>query len=497
MSPPQLSKSIQCIRCVRIPGRSPNNSTWDVSISSGGNITAITPHSDDPHASSSSSPLLLPSLTHPHIHLDKAFIHNSPNYSHLHPKTGTFPEALSQTAQAKASFHLDRADLLRRGEWLLAESLAAGVTSMRAFVEVDSTVGTTCLQVGLDLKRRWAETCNLQIVCFAQDPLFSHAASSLPQYSANGGNENLVLIEQVLSTASLVEGIDVLGTTPYVEDCYDSAKRNVEWAFRTAMEKGLHLDFHLDYNLDPARAAMVWDVLSAMEKAGWKHTTPQEEKKVMLGHCTRLTLFRDREWERLTSTIHRAHLPVSFVGLPTSDIYMASPPSDNNNNDAQPGLKQRGTIHVPDMIRSYDLDSVIGVNNVGNAFTPWGSPDPLLLACLGVGLYQVGSQEGAELLYECVSTRARAAIGMDKSPGYPSSSLALKEGDSANFILVYNVDETGSGLPRSRNSSIAESVWSPPSISSRDVITTGRLVVKPMAAERAEASPETSFVYAK
>ena len=482
MPPPRLSDPIQCIRCVRIPGRSADSSTWDVSISPSGIITSITPHQPrSENLSSSSSPLLLPSLTHPHIHLDKAFIHNSPNYVHLYPKTGSFAEALSHTAQAKANFHRDRADLIRRGEWVLAESVAAGVTCIRAFVEVDSTVGTTCLEIGLDLKRRWARVCEIQIVCFAQDPLFAH----------NRGNENRELIERVLSTAYLARDIGVLGTTPYVEDCHDNATRNVEWAIRTAMEKGLHLDFHLDYNLDPGKRAMVWDVLDALDKSGWKSDGQKEGKKVMLGHCTRLTLFRNEEWETLAFTIHQKHLPVSFVGLPTSDIYMASPPPDDSSTQ-QPGLRQRGTLDVPRMICSHGLDAVLGVNNVGNAFTPWGSPDPLCLSCLGIGLYQVGTKNGAELLYQCVSTRARAAIGMDKSY---SSSLTVNEGDPANFIVLHNVDETGSSASRGRNS-VAQVIWNPPSISSRDVITGGRVVFKPMAAERMKASPETAFLSA-
>ncbi|KGO67627.1 hypothetical protein PITC_063900 [Penicillium italicum] len=43
---------------------------------------------------------------------------------------------------------------------------------------------------------------------------------------------------------------------------------------------------------------------------------------------------------------------------------------------------------------------------------PWGLSDLLSLACLGVGIYQAGSQADAELLYECVSSRAMAAIGL-------------------------------------------------------------------------------------
>jgi hypothetical protein len=50
------------------------------------------------------------------------------------------------------------------------------------------------------------------------------------------------------------------------------------------------------------------------------------------------------------------------------------------------------------MIKKYGLNAAMGINNVGNAFTPQGSCDPLSLASLGVGVYQGGTKADAELL---------------------------------------------------------------------------------------------------
>jgi hypothetical protein len=59
----------------------------------------------------------------------------------------------------------------------------------------------------------------------------------------------------------------------------------------------------------------------------------------------------------------------------------------------------RGTLPVVEMIEKYGLEASIAVNNVGNAFTPYGNCDPLSIASLGVGLYQSGTKKGAETLY--------------------------------------------------------------------------------------------------
>lgn len=447
MPPPKLSKKLTSVQGVRLLGR---ESTWDINFqyspdSPRGTIVSVTPHNS---SSPSEAPLALPALTHPHIHLDKAFVHSEPDYANLLPSIGSFPEALSLTTKAKQQF--SRPDLLKRGEWLLAESVASGVTAMRAFVEVDHSVQLVCVDAAVALKEQWSDACEIQIVCFAQDPIFS----------TEHGEENMGFIEAALEQ---YPQIDVIGTTPYVEASAEAARRNIEWAIDRAMQLDKHLDFHLDYNLDHGKETFLWHVLATLQQRGW--TASSTTKRVMLGHCTRLTLLSEEEWSQASCIIHENDIPVSFVGLPPSDMYMASPPNQQNLH-SQP----RGTLRIPELIRKHDLDGVIGVNNVGNAFTPWGPPDPLFLACLGVGVYQAGTQADAELLYECVSTRARTAIGL--AP--PDPSLTLKAGRQPDLLIFRDRDDTGCGVARPRTS-VAEIVWDPPARLNRDIVCNGRL----------------------
>lgn len=58
----------------------------------------------------------------------------------------------------------------------------------------------------------------------------------------------------------------------------------------------------------------------------------------------------------------------------------------------------RGTLPVLDWIRNYGFDVALGVDNVGNAFTPMGCADPLgMISGVGV-VYQGGSQADCKLL---------------------------------------------------------------------------------------------------
>lgn len=119
---------------------------WDVNIQDGKvhSFKASDSHQRGPVGSPSAlaearllngrSRVLLPSLCHPHIHLDKCFLLSHPKYVDLEIVKGDFAEALELTSEAKKRFEED--DLMTRGKWLIQESIAAGVTHMRAFVEV-------------------------------------------------------------------------------------------------------------------------------------------------------------------------------------------------------------------------------------------------------------------------------------------------------------------------------------------------------------------------
>ena len=91
-------------------------------------------------------------------------------------------------------------------------------------------------------------SCEIQICVFAQDPVFS-PGEHFP--------EGKSLIEQGLSR----EGVDVLGSTPYVKANQELMRANVEWAVSTAVRHKKHLDLHLDYNLDPTKPPLACDAI--------------------------------------------------------------------------------------------------------------------------------------------------------------------------------------------------------------------------------------------
>ena len=475
---------------VILPGRD-IHSRWDVGLESN-TVTSIIPSSAE--LVSTPASLVLPPLCHPHIHLDKPYLltcnsdhyhlprqpeEAQPTYTDLTPQDGSFSEALTFTSRAKQRY--TSADLYLRGSQLLATSLAQGVTSCRAFVELDHVTSRSCLEAAVHLKNTFQGKFRLQICAFAQDPIFS----------SEHGQENRQVLTHALRECGAE--VDVLGTTPYVEKSPEASLENIEWAIETALTRSLHLDFHLDYNLDESQRPMVWDVVRLLKELNWNGRA-KAGKTIVLGHCTRLALCTDVELAELAREIKDSGLPIHFVGLPTSDLFMmARPVPQESSEKSRSAHRARGTLQVLDMINRFGFSACLSVNNVGNAFTPWGTGDPISLASLGVGIYQAGTTSHAQTLFECVSSRARAAIGLPTAPMSDTDSNAvpaeeakdsvgiedvieLKEGRKGELLVIRNEEwvgcpgHLGVKIPARQRVHVRDVVWDPPEVRLRQVL---------------------------
>jgi hypothetical protein len=382
-------------------------------------------HELEPQDSESYYDLLLPSLAHPHIHLDKAFLLSHPNYPDYVIKDGDFSEAFTKTTEAKKKYTPE--DLLERGRWVISESVNAGVTAMRAFVEVDVTVGFKCLDAAIQLKKEFEEVCHVQICAYAQDPIFT----------TENGEANKKLLKEAIGR----QEVDVIGMTPYVEETREGMRQNVLWATNVALREKKMLDFHMDYNLNVDTQPLVRYVIEMLEFTEWTRYQVPEKQNVLIGHCTRLTLYTNQEWKELAFDIEDLGLKnkIIFVGLPTSDTYMQGRPPQSAADDAVTGARPRATLMIPQLIKEYNIQAVIGINNIGNMYTPHGSCDPLSLISSCVGLYQAGTVKDTTLLYECVSTRAKRAMGLPST----DMDLGILADTPSDFILIPGEPETG------------------------------------------------------
>ncbi|KAJ4262878.1 hypothetical protein NW762_006491 [Fusarium torreyae] len=441
---------------------------WDIRIE-GGVVVSMKPSNT---TSTSQLPsILLPSLCHPHIHLDKPYLltcnhstsSNHPDYSDLAPQSGSFEEALTNTSEAKKRYTGD--DLYLRGSQLLASSYSQGVTCIRGFVELDHVTGLQPLQTAIRLKEEFADLVDLQICAFAQDPIFS----------TQHGEENRSILLGALK--DFEASIDVIGTTPYVESADETSRRNIQWAVQTALEYEKHLDFHLEFNLRGGNIMEFFNyVVDVLIDKSWP--THPGAPTVVLGHATRLTQASHSDISLFAERLRSKNLPVHFIGLPTSDLFMMGrPASDKVSEQETPLNRPCGTLHVPKMIQDYGLNACLSVNNVGNAFTPYGGGDPLDIASWSVGLFHAGRADDAKLLYEAVSTRAMEAIMPLKSSHI--ESYTVSEGKPWFPMLLIRNEEyveiaSAAGktlrVPTRPRLAVRDVVWDPPQTRLRSII---------------------------
>ncbi|KAK4701462.1 cytosine/creatinine deaminase, partial [Phenoliferia sp. Uapishka_3] len=351
------------------------------------------------------SVVLLGGLVHPHIHLDKCFL-----LDRCKLETGTFAEALSATSEAKAQFKED--DLFARGRKLIRDSLSHGVTVMRAHVEVsnptgqpepsdddfpcqiDPIVSLKCLHAGFRLKASFATSCSLQLVAFAQDPFFYPDSPSTE-------NEIAALFDSTvdLHLSSTHGNISAVGSAPYVERSRDAAICNIEKVFSLAKKVGVDVDFHLDYDLDHSTQALLWDVIRIAKAEGNSWDVGGRTRRITLGHCTKLSLFDNAEMDRLAGELKSIPGEIHFVALPPSDIYM-------QGRSTAYASRSRATFPALDLVKR-GISCSIGVNNVGNGFTPQGDADPLALLPMLVGVWQSAQPDALHSLLVGVKLQRR------------------------------------------------------------------------------------------
>ncbi|QSZ34130.1 hypothetical protein DSL72_005718 [Monilinia vaccinii-corymbosi] len=297
--------SVRSFKNLHLPGR-PSHLCYDVNVD-------VCNHRNDVESITDSTPdigkqhnhrLMIPSLCHPHIHLDKCFLLSHPKYADLEIQKGDFSEAIQLTSLSSlymltlTTITFSLFTLRSRGRALIEESIQFGVTHMRAFVEVDFGVEMKCVDAGLALKEEFRDKCYVQICVFAQDPILSHdhGSRSMPDS---------------LEKAIQRPGVEVLGSTPYVEKSLGLREENMKWTIETAKPHQVHLDFHLDYHLNEGQKPMIYSAIERLHRANWTANSEYKEfRTVVFGHCTRLALLDENEWHKLRPEIR--DLPIEF-----------------------------------------------------------------------------------------------------------------------------------------------------------------------------------------
>lgn len=323
--------------------------------------------------------LVEPTFVEPHFHLDKCF-------------TGTRSQELlaledyiAAEADRKRTFTLE--DVAARAGRAIELLVEHGVTVIRTHVDVDTSAELRGLDGILEVRRRYADLVDVQIVAFPQQGILQDPGA-----------------EELLREA-MRRGVQAVGGHPQLEMSETDSRRHIEIAFEIAREFDADVDMHVDETDDPG-STFIHDIAVETIKRGW-------QGRVAAGHVCALATYNPYYADKVIRLIRRAGITV--VTNPTSNLLFRA------LRHQEP--KPRGLTRVRELLEA-DVRVCFGQETVQSTYiVTLRHPDPLLTAQILAHGAQFKSIEDMELLWDMPTASAAAMVGLS-SDGVVSGSRA-------------------------------------------------------------------------
>jgi cytosine/creatinine deaminase len=377
--------SIETLRSVRV-----GTATVDLVIERG-RIARMTP------ARGPATALALPPLVDAHVHLDKTYVAHR-----ITARPASLFEAIDLAAADKARW--TEADLRARAGRALARAEANGIAALRSHVDWSEPERPLAWDVIGDLAEAWRGRVDVQRAALV--PLDLLGDPDLGPGIA----------------ASVARDGGVLGAFVYRNDHLPA---RLEQVFALAIAHDLALDFHVDEGLE--REAQGFDTIVALTA---RHGLGG---RVLCGHACALSIRPEHEVAALLEAA--AEAGVALTVLPTTNGYL---------QDARPGRtpRLRGLAPMQEA-RAAGMDVLVALDNVADAFYPYGDYDLLDAWRLAV----VNARLDPETWLDAITTLPARALGLPEP--------ALTQGGPADFVLL----DAGSPADLVGRLDIRRTVW--------------------------------------
>lgn len=340
--------------------------------------------------------VVLPTLIESHIHPDKAYLEErKPNVS------GTLDEALKNTAELKQKYTYE--DVYERSEKVIREAIKNGTTIMRAQPDVDPFEKTLGVEVMVDLKEKYKDVLDMQIVAFPQEGIIQSPG-----------------VDKMLED-SLKMGADVIGACPYSEKDMEGTKKQLEFVFDLAEKYDVSIDMHADFGTDPN------DPLNNVIELICEMTIERGyQGRVALGHVTTLGSLDPEKAAPIFQKIATAG--ITIVPLPATDMFM--------NGRVEKKNIPRGMAPVNRMVEE-GVNVAYSSNNIRNAFTPFGNADLITVGYLLQVSQQMGNAEQRRSVLDMCTYNAAKALEIEDygiKPGANADLVIYECKDMSNLI---------------------------------------------------------------
>jgi cytosine deaminase len=340
--------------------------------------------------------LCIPGFVEPHIHLDKVLLAESVPVN----RSGSLDEAIDILGARKQNY--DAGEIAERAGRIVASAITNGVTRMRTHIDVDSVCGLIALEALLDVRARFADVIDLQIVAF-------------PQLGIVGDPGTETLLREAME-----RGADVIGGMPFNEASPADSHEHIRIAFDIARAHNADVDMHIDETDDPA-ARTLETLCEATIEHGW-------QGRVTAGHTCALAAYDDAYADRVIDLVAAAGL--HMITNPATNLML------QGRDDAHP--KRRGITRVKELLAA-GVNVSFGQDNLRDMFYPFGRDDPLELAWLAAHAAHMSQPDEIEAVFAMATVNGARVLGLTDygtEPGCAGDLVILDARSAAEAITA-------------------------------------------------------------
>lgn len=333
--------------------------------------------------------IVLPGFVECHTHLDKG---------HIWPRTpnpdGTFMGALENVGRDReVSWSAD--DVRARMDFALRCAEHHGTVAIRTHLDsIGRQIGISW-PVFAEVRDDWKGRITLQAA-----PLFAIHSALDP-----------VHMRDVVS-AVRTHGNGILGAVTYM--CPE-LEEGLDILFRTAMENGFDLDFHVDESSDPAARSLERIALAAI-----RHRFTGQ---ILCGHCCSLALQGPEDEKRIIALVRQAG--ISVVSLPMCNMYLQDRQRTPDNFTRTPRWRGVTSLHE---LKAAGVPVMVSSDNTRDPFYAYGDLDALEVLREATRILQLDHPTGDWIRALTVTPAEvmRLADAGQIAPGKPAGLILFK-----------------------------------------------------------------------
>jgi len=320
-----------------------------------------------------------------HVHLDAVLTVGKPRYN----ASGTLLEGIQIWGEYKPQLSFE--DVKRRALTAIGWEVAQGTLHIRSHVDVCDPQ-LTALRALLEVREEVRDICDLQLVAFPQDGIFSFP----------NGRE--------LMRKAIELGCDVVGGIPHHEWTNAMGIEDVHYAFELAKEFNRDIDCHCDETDDPHSRfteVMAADTLDQ----GW-------QGRVTASHCTAMHGYNDAYAFKLIRLLARAQ--VNVVANPFDNVTL------QGRFDTYP--KRRGITRVKELLAG-GVNVSLGHDSIMDPWFPLGRGNMLAAAQLALFLCHMSGYDEIQDVLDLITANAAKTLRIQDRYG-------IEEGKPAHFLIL-------------------------------------------------------------